>query len=148
LSVVAVLVLAWPALASADESSGVSLGALLRGPAHAGDPALHELVQLEAELRAADASHVAEPALQRAHAAIGAARDSERRAEPKEVARRKQLAWAALSLADRLIARQRAEAALREAEARLAKSAADARAAQAARDYAKQALHTARGAAK
>lgn len=112
----------------------VSLGALLRGPRTTSDPAFTELRQLHAELSARPARAAAQAVLERTMRAIEAAEQSAlQRASVAQVTRKKQIAWALLSLADRLIARADAEVLLREAERRAERAHRKASAAERAR---------------
>ncbi|HEX7476581.1 MAG TPA: hypothetical protein VF331_02120 [Polyangiales bacterium] len=126
-----------------------SLAALLLQQRASVDPGVAELRALLRELRSRPSASVAGAVLEDAERTVDQVEALTRgHAELAVLTRRKQIAWAALSLADRLIARALAEHALSQAAARLALAEAAAQSAKAAREAAEHKSAPSRGVTK
>ncbi len=133
---IVLLIAGQAACARADDApaqAGTSLASLLRGGGARLDPGIDELSALVKELRGRVHAAVASAVLDSAGRAIAAATQAALDHRDAREVRQKQSAWAALSLADRLIARADADAALRELSGAVTQAEADAQTAAAAR---------------
>ncbi len=131
-----------PALADAGtQPPQPSLAALLQERRASVDPAVAELSALLRELRARPASDAGADALSQAERSLATLEQLvKQHADAPTITRHKQLVWAALLLADRLVARAAAQAALSRAEAAVHDAQAQAQAAKLARERAEAAL--------
>jgi len=134
--------------ASPRQDSDATLRGLLGGPRTSVDPELTELEALWSELAAEPlAKSAGKPGLDRAQSELTRLRQLiAAGADARDIARIKQLVWAALSLSDRQMARAELAAALHSALARRAQAEARLREARLAREQAELRLEEARGA--